>query len=695
MPTIAVVYAVAEPELSTLYKVSWFPTIVYTPPLFCRTLQKHSAMYNPLSQTQHGYEGGHPHNPHNHPSAAKKRHSQLGRRHHMHSHRRSRGTTHSASVTQPHSLSSQPLSGSGSLLDMVPPEASPHAAAAAADGAEAAVVPGDIGAAQHEEEGREQWEPLSRHIATSASRCNSEIASAIAAGEMAATEKGSSAPPIAVPLRELSPGAVAAAAPGESVATPPDATPTHPSPAVFSHQEGLNRSLPSGVSGLPSAPAPTAPTPTELLFGISFGDAASMLQMERTPLRPPYIGSADRSSLSSSFNDNNTMPQSTTSAPEKHSQQQPLVDMVEYDDHVIYPLRGDLTVPALVEWISSRGASVPRLAKLRDVSTCLKAIRQEEKFKRYRELHSAVVTLRRLQGQGQQSDFSGDGSGSGFGSCPNASRSIGDKSGAPQQPEQPLFIFLGGGMAAGKTTAVAALAKSSWWQGHKEQSVVVNADEFKLPQEAELASAEAHKHSTRAAENLLVQAVNQGRSIVLDGTMMWKPFVQQVVNMVRAAHLMLFKQGPGYDSKTKVEEYFVTDKKRQPALLCPYKIIFLGITVDVETAVPRGFLRKFSTNRGVPISTQLRSFKMFSENFADYVVMMDETTLYNNNVFVNLDKGELPPVMAECNEQTNHKLLIHDNAAFQQFVKQQQINENADNVMQVYPASPASLEAYT
>lgn len=680
MPTIAVVYAVAEPELSTLYKVGWFPTIVYTPPLSSQPSHKRSVGTHGVLQGQPeaGYSGR------DHPVAAEKRGSELGRAHHAHSYHRSRQETKSRSVTQSQSVTLRPLSGSDSLLDVSTVPAGISAAEPAAATITSSATSSGDGAAQYEEEARAQWESPSCDAATPVTRRNSDASN--------------SAPHVVVPLRALFAGKVGEVTgdgPAAAIAVPPSssiaATPTHLNPTMVNRVDNSSLSSPSGVSGPLSSTAPMMPSPTELLFGISVGETTPvhyLHPMSSQQNANPQTNNSDHNtssvgncSLQSSADGSNVVP--SAQHPPVH---QPLLDLVQHDDHVIYPLRGDLTVPALVEWIGSRGASVPRLGKLKDASIRLKSIRQEEKFKRFRELHSAAVTLRRLQGQGQ-GDLSASGSEADSSPSSRASKTTGGKS-AQRQPEQPLFVFLGGGMAAGKTTAVAALAKSSFWQSHKEHSVVVNADEFKLPLECELASAEAHQHSTRAAEKLLVKAVNQGRSIVLDGTMMWKPFVQQVVNMIRAAHLTLFKQGPGYDPKTKAEQYFIAIKKRQPALASPYKIIFLGITVDIETAVPRGFLRKFSTNRGVPISTQLRSFKLFSENFADYVTMMDETTLYNNNVFVDLKKGELPPVMAECSEKTGHKLQIDDEAAFQQFVKQQQINEDADNATEVYPASP-------
>lgn len=42
-----------------------------------------------------------------------------------------------------------------------------------------------------------------------------------------------------------------------------------------------------------------------------------------------------------------------------------------------------------------------------------------------------------------------------------------------------------------------------------------------------------------------MEAVNQQRDIVFDGTMMWRPFVEQTIAMVRD-HQHRYRRGPGY-----------------------------------------------------------------------------------------------------------------------------------------------------
>ncbi|CAD2215024.1 hypothetical protein AGDE_12652 [Angomonas deanei] len=435
----------------------------------------------------------------------------------------------------------------------------------------------------------------------------------------------------------------------------------------------LSTSIPRGGVGHPAADNNNAFSPTEVLFGVKLktvssanNSAAHCTPTSGDPTKDGSDGSVVDTRISDCCSREESSSTILIEEDEFDSTNVELQSTLENDQHITYPMEGVCTFSAIVEWIESRGTKKPQMQKTKNFVARMNAVRAEEKFKRERELHSALVLLRRLQGIPQEPHVAANGAQDG-----------------------PLFIFLGGGMAAGKTTAAMALAQSAWWKDHKDQSVVVNADEFKLfNTEVDSTRPDVHARSTKAAESLLVQAINQGRSIVYDSTMMWEPYINQVVRMVRRGHQALFKQGRGYLPDVGVEEYFVEAEERRIAMHLPYQIHFLGITVEPEIAVPRGFIRKFTTGRGVPISTQLRSFKYFAQNFSYYASLMDSTTLYDNNVYVDLDKGELPPVMAESNVETGNTLRIRDEAAYQQFMKQVSLNENADNIMEIYGAAP-------
>eukprot|EP00796_Vickermania_ingenoplastis_P007245 gene7245-5093_t len=301
----------------------------------------------------------------------------------------------------------------------------------------------------------------------------------------------------------------------------------------------------------------------------------------------------------------------------------------------VFPICGAPTVHVLIAWIRSGGTYVPDAGK-----ECHSMLETTDELKA--SLHAAVMLLKRIEKPPIPSVLSPD----------------------PELAavDAPVFVFLGGGMAAGKTTALTALSRSDWWKGKETNAVVVCADEFKPPN-FDPRSPDAHQNSTRAAEQLLIQAINQRRNIVLDGTMMWAPFIVEVVNVLRCAHLSIFKPGIGYDPDSGKEQYFEYARKRAVPQHHPYRIICLGITVEPDIAVPRGIMRQFSTGRGVPVKDQLKSFKLFSENFPLYVTLMDKVILLNNNIFVDLRKGELPPEMAR-KDDVDQSLLILDPEAY-------------------------------
>lgn len=66
-----------------------------------------------------------------------------------------------------------------------------------------------------------------------------------------------------------------------------------------------------------------------------------------------------------------------------------------------------------------------------------------------------------------------------------------------------------------------------------------------------------------------------------------------------------------------------TERKR------PYRIELVGVTCDAGLAVARGIWRKLRTGRSVPVSAQLRSHRLFSDNFEHIAHLVDSATLYH------------------------------------------------------------------
>lgn len=358
----------------------------------------------------------------------------------------------------------------------------------------------------------------------------------------------------------------------------------------------------------------------------------------------------------------------------------------EEEGHIFFrfPEKGLVLKDAVVEWILGEGKVEAKQRKFKAWITRLVTLTAQMKFKPVRELHSACVMLKRLQGSG--------GSASGNHLLFNEDGTIEFKDSprraTPNDP--PFFIFLGGGMAAGKTTAATALTQSEWWEAHKDQVVVVDADTFKMADPIRNSKpSDLHAKSTKYAEKLLVTALNQGCSVIFDGTMMWAPFVEQTVAMVRKAHTHHFTMGPGFDAVLGVEQYWCVGEKRKEPLDVPYHVLLLAITVEPHEAVPRGILRTLTTGRSVPIQSQLRSFRLFSQGFETYAKLCDEVTLYNNNVRVDLELGQLPPRILH-KEHKDDELVVEDQHAYAMFVRHRTINDYATCCEEIYHPSPTT-----
>lgn len=104
-----------------------------------------------------------------------------------------------------------------------------------------------------------------------------------------------------------------------------------------------------------------------------------------------------------------------------------------------------------------------------------------------------------------------------------------------------------------------------------------------------------HQSSTDAASSLLVTALNEGRDVIMDGTLSWVPFVVQTITMARNVHRRRYRMGAGYrvmEDGTVTENYWeqveeeqekVGGKKRKP-----YRIELVGVVCDAYMAVIRG-----------------------------------------------------------------------------------------------------------
>ncbi|KAG5078291.1 hypothetical protein JHK82_056986 [Glycine max] len=224
----------------------------------------------------------------------------------------------------------------------------------------------------------------------------------------------------------------------------------------------------------------------------------------------------------------------------------------------------------------------------------------------------------------------------------------------------PVLLLMGGGMGAGKSTVLKDILKESFWSGASSNAVVVEADAFKesdviyralssrghhddMIQTAEL----VHQSSTDAASSLLVTALNEGRDVIMDGTLSWEPFVEQTIAMARNVHKHRYRMGVGYkvseDGTTITEDYWeqVNEEEEEhqseencngePRTRKPYRIELVGVVCDGYLAVVRGIRRAIMTGRAVRVNSQLKSHKRFANAFPRFCKLVDDARLYCTN----------------------------------------------------------------
>ncbi|PPD85503.1 hypothetical protein GOBAR_DD17565 [Gossypium barbadense] len=213
----------------------------------------------------------------------------------------------------------------------------------------------------------------------------------------------------------------------------------------------------------------------------------------------------------------------------------------------------------------------------------------------------------------------------------------------------PVLLLMGGGMGAGKSTVLKDILKETFWAGAAGNAVVIEADAFKesdviyralsskghadMVHTAEL----VHQSSTDAASSLLVTALNEGRDVIMDGTLSWIPFVVQTITMARCVHRRRYRMGVGYKRKadgTVIENYWEQieeDQLQGGKRRKPYRIELVGVVCEAYLAVIRGIRRAIMCRRAVRVQSQLKSHKRFANAFPTYCQLVDSARLYSTN----------------------------------------------------------------
>jgi thiol-disulfide isomerase/thioredoxin len=279
----------------------------------------------------------------------------------------------------------------------------------------------------------------------------------------------------------------------------------------------------------------------------------------------------------------------------------------------------------------------------------------------------------------------------------------------------PIAILLGGGMGSGKTSVVDVISRTEFWRSRGSSVVVVEADAFKQTDPVYTALTSigvtkaagiVHRKSLEGAEELLLLATQQRRDVVFDGTMAWKPFVDQTIAMLRDPEYW-YTRGPGYSNgDNKSELYWVRSERREIAVQ-PYQIEVVGVSADASVAVERAIVRSIVTGRSVPVREQLESHRRFSSYFELYAGQVDAAYLFDmsasDDVACAADNGTplrgliaskpgvlFPDIRAK---QTFGCLAIENIEAFSRFLQKKDINVNACSADELFASETSSLSS--
>ncbi|XP_022146155.1 uncharacterized protein LOC111015437 [Momordica charantia] len=261
----------------------------------------------------------------------------------------------------------------------------------------------------------------------------------------------------------------------------------------------------------------------------------------------------------------------------------------------------------------------------------------------------------------------------------------------------PMLLFMGGGMGAGKSTVLKDILKEPFWAGASANAVIIEADAFKesdviyralsstghhhdMLQTAEL----VHQSSTDAASSLLVTALNEGRDVIMDGTLSWVPFVVQTITMARNVHRRRYRMGAGYkvgDDGTVTENYWERIEDQEPDQVGgkrrrPYRIELVGVVCDAYLAVIRGIRRALMCRRAVRVKSQLKSHKRFANAFLTYCQYVDNARLYCTNAL------EGPPKFIGWKDKD--KTLLVDPEEIKCLRTVGSLNEEANSIYELY-----------
>ncbi|KAL5561778.1 hypothetical protein UlMin_031525 [Ulmus minor] len=270
----------------------------------------------------------------------------------------------------------------------------------------------------------------------------------------------------------------------------------------------------------------------------------------------------------------------------------------------------------------------------------------------------------------------------------------------------PVLLFMGGGMGAGKSTVLKDILKEPFWAEAAGNAVIIEADAFKesdviyralssrghhndMLQTAEL----VHQSSTDAASSLLVTALNEGRDVIMDGTLSWAPFVVQTITMARNVHRRRHRMGAGYKVNkdgTVTENYWERIEGEEPEKVGgkkrkPYRIELVGVVCDAYLAVVRAIRRAIMCRRAVRVKSQLKSHKRFANAFLTYCNLVDNARLYCTNAL------EGPPKLIGWKDRD--RTLLVDPDEIDCLKRVGRLSDEADSIYELYKNPNPACEA--
>ncbi|KAL4287926.1 hypothetical protein AHAS_Ahas19G0235000 [Arachis hypogaea] len=250
----------------------------------------------------------------------------------------------------------------------------------------------------------------------------------------------------------------------------------------------------------------------------------------------------------------------------------------------------------------------------------------------------------------------------------------------------PVLLLMAGGMGAGKSTVLKDILKESFWSKAATNAVVVEADAFKesdviyrnlnsrghhddMLQTAEL----VHQSSTDAASSLLVTALNEGRDVIMDGTLSWESFVEQTISMASQMQRV-----------NEAEEEQPEENNGEPRDRKPYRIELVGVICDGYLAVVRGIRRAIINGRAVRVNSQLKSHKRFANAFPRYCKLVDNARLYCTNAV------DGPPKLIAWKDGDHNLLVDPEDIKCLEMIGG--LNVEADSIYELYKEPSLIME---